>query len=181
MSAISVINKHSELIDVNTNYSHIEIDEKLNILKDENVLLISQSAFYENAKILVPGTGLIADIQQNVLQLSVNETEVVCQDNHKTLKHLIHFINDGPGDGFFSSTFKETSGIPFIDRITWWDSSLKQNRIFQTEFTRSLNKTTTTRSYKMYDTDGFTILSKATDVITFVSGIFEQSRTRTFT
>lgn len=99
---------------------------------------------------------------------------------HAVLHQLIHFLDEGPGDGFGTTLFKEVVGFPFPVRITWWSSPSKINRIFQTELTRS-NFTTVTQSYKLYNADGVTIATSATDVITYVSGVFETSRTRTFT
>jgi len=103
----------------------------------------------------------------------------ITSEDHKALRQLIHFLEDGPGDGFSTaSLFKETEGIPFPTRITWWDSAIQDKRIFQTEITSS-GVFPVTETYKVYDTDGVTVLKTATDVITYASQCFEVGRTRT--
>lgn len=102
----------------------------------------------------------------------------ITDTDHKILRQLIHFINDGPGDGFYSNPFREISGGMFPDRITWWSDSNKTLRLFQTEITRS-GIYPITESYKMYASNGTTIIAMATDSITY-QGAFEVARSRSF-
>lgn len=102
----------------------------------------------------------------------------ISSDDHKTLRQLIHFINEGPGDGFYSNPFRETVGGNFPTRITWWSDSNKTIRLFQTEITRS-GIYPVTQNYKMYATDGVTVSSQASDTI-FYQGAFETARSRSF-
>jgi len=99
-------------------------------------------------------------------------------DDHKSLRHLIHFLNEGPGDGFYPNPFREISGGVFPTRVTWWTDANKTLRLFQTEITRS-GIYPITESHKMFASDGITILASAKDVITY-NGVFEMARSRSF-
>lgn len=101
----------------------------------------------------------------------------ISDTDHKTLRQLIHFINNGPGDGFYSNPFRETAGNPFPTRITWWSDSSKTLRLFQTEITRS-GIYPVTESYKMFSAGG-ALLAVATDAITY-QGAYEVARSRSF-
>lgn len=106
-------------------------------------------------------------------------TGSVNPEDHKTYRHLIHFINGGgPGDGFATNPFQEVIGTAFPSRITWWTNANKTLKIFQTEITRS-GIFPITQSYKIYDTDGVTLLKTATDII-YYNGAFETFRSRSF-
>jgi hypothetical protein len=98
---------------------------------------------------------------------------------HKALRHLIHFIDEGPAGGFASGAFKEIlpSANPFPTSVIWWESSGKTQKIVE----KTITYTTvfpTTIEWKMYDTDGTTVLVTVTDAISY-SGAFETTRTRT--
>ena len=58
---------------------------------------------------------------------------------HKRLRHLIHFIDEGPADGFASGAFKEVlpAGSPFPTSIIWWESTSKLQKIVEKTITRS--------------------------------------------
>ena len=103
----------------------------------------------------------------------------ISADQHKTLRQLIHFIDDGPAEGFTSGAYKETlsSGSLFPTSIIWWESSSKINKIVEHLLTwTGINVTTS--QWKIYDTDGSTVLWIVTDSISY-SGIVEITRTRT--
>jgi hypothetical protein len=95
---------------------------------------------------------------------------------HKALRQLIHFINDGPAEGFASGAYKETTGTVFPTAVVWWESSAKLKKIVERLVTWTGAKATQDQ-WKMYDTDGSTVLITVTDTITY-SGVFETSRTR---
>lgn len=99
---------------------------------------------------------------------------------HKALRDLIHFIDDGPADGFSSGAYREIlpAGSPFPTLWTWWESSAKLKRIVDLTVTRNSNKTPATEQWRIYDTDGTTVLATVTDTIAY-SGVIETSRTRT--
>lgn len=99
---------------------------------------------------------------------------------HKTLRQLIHFIDDGPAEGFASGAYMETlpSANPFPTSFIWWESAAKLKKIVEETVTYNSNKTIATDEWKVYDTDGTTVLATVTDAISY-SGVFETSRTRT--
>lgn len=101
------------------------------------------------------------------------------ESGHRTLRQLIHFIDDGPAEGFASGAYKETlpAGAVFPTSIIWWESSSKLKKIVERTLTwTGVNLTTSV--WKVYDTDGSTVLATVTDTISY-SGIFETTRTRT--
>lgn len=106
-------------------------------------------------------------------------TTGITANEHKALRHLIHFINDGPADGFVSGAFKETlpSSNPFPTSVIWWESAAKIRKIVEKIYTYNSNKTPATIQWKMYDADGTTVIATVTDSITY-SNVFEISRTR---
>lgn len=99
---------------------------------------------------------------------------------HQALRQLIHFIEDGPATGFATGAYKETlpSADPFPTSFIWWTSAAKTAKIVELTITYNSNKTPSAEEWKMYDTDGTTVLSTVTDAISY-SGVFETTRTRT--
>lgn len=95
---------------------------------------------------------------------------------HKILRQLIHFIDNGPAEGFTSGAYKELTGTVFPTAIVWWESSSKLKKIVEKLITWT-GVNPTTEAWKVYDTDGTTVLATVTDTISY-SGIFETSRTR---
>lgn len=98
---------------------------------------------------------------------------------HQALRQLIHFIDNGPTNGFASGAFRENlpTANPFVTSVTWWTTSAKTHKIVEKLITYT-GVLATTVQWKMYDTDGSTVLATVTDAITY-SGIFESDRTRT--
>jgi len=98
---------------------------------------------------------------------------------HKIVRHLIHFIDDGPADGFVSGAYKEIlpAGNPFPTQAIWWESAAKLKKIVEFNMTRDSQKKPATEEWKMYATDGTTVLCTVTDTITY-SGVQESTRTR---
>lgn len=105
----------------------------------------------------------------------------ISDTQHKALRQLIHFIDDGPADGFASGAYKETlpSADPFPTSFIWWTSAAKTNKIVELTVTYNANKTPATEEWKVYDASG-TLLVTVTDTIGY-SGIFETTRTRVIT
>lgn len=108
------------------------------------------------------------------------------ESTHRTVRQLIHFIDDGPAEGFASGAYKEIlpAADPFPTTVTWWESSSKSKRIVEKTITRTgggaTNVTPTPIVWDIYDTDGTTKLATVSDAIIY-SGVFETSRTRTIT
>jgi hypothetical protein len=94
---------------------------------------------------------------------------------HKTLVDLIHFIDEGPAQGFASGATKEVTGTVFPTNVVW-------KRANATKLVEQLITWTgafpTTIQWRIFDLDGATILGSVTDVISY-SGPFETGRTRT--
>lgn len=100
------------------------------------------------------------------------------ENAHKILRQLIHFIDDGPAEGFTSGAYREvTNPGTAPTAIIWWESSSKLKKIVELGLTWS-GVTVTQEQWKVYDTDGSTVLATVTDAISY-SGIFETNRTRT--
>lgn len=99
---------------------------------------------------------------------------------HNALKQLIHFIDDGPTDGWASGAYKETlpSANPFPTSEVWWTTSGKTHKIVSLDTTWT-GVNITLEVWKVYATDGSTVLVTLTDTIAY-SGVFETSRTRTW-
>lgn len=100
-------------------------------------------------------------------------------EQHEVLRQLIHFIDNGPTSGFASGAYRENVGGVFPTSITWWTSAAKTHKIVEKLLTYT-GAFPTTIQWKMYDTDGSTVLATVTDTITY-SGAYETSRTRTIT
>ena len=96
---------------------------------------------------------------------------------HKALRDIIHFI-DGPGDGFASGAYRETVGGPFPTSVTWYESNTKSEKIIEQTITRTTLIAPTPIVWRMYDTDGSTVLVEVQDDLVY-DGVFEANRTRT--
>lgn len=106
----------------------------------------------------------------------------VSKQQHKTLRDLIHFIDEGPGDGFASGAEKVIlpSGNPFPTQVTWYLDSTHTTKLVEKFITYNANHFPITIQWNMYDFDGLTLIHTVTDVITYNSA-FESSRVRTIT
>lgn len=102
-------------------------------------------------------------------------------DTHKTLRQLIHFISEGPAEGFASGAYREQlpSGDIFPTSVIWYTDSGKTDKIVERLITWT-GVNVTQDKWKIYDTDGSTVLWTITDAISY-SGIVETNRTRTIT
>jgi hypothetical protein len=93
---------------------------------------------------------------------------------HKTLLQLIHFIDDGPADGFTTGATRTTTGTAFPSQILWRRADatklVEKNLTYTGAFP-------TTIEWKIYAADGTTVLATVTDTISY-SGAFETGRTR---
>lgn len=118
--------------------------------------------------------------EANVTPLTLSDlvagTGGLTADAHKTLRQLIHFIADGPAEGFATGAYREVTGTIFPTAVIWWESSGKLKKIVERLLTWT-GVNVTTDKWKVYDTDGSTVLWTITDTVSY-SGIFETSRTR---
>jgi len=98
---------------------------------------------------------------------------------HDPVRSLIHFIDNGPAEGFATGAYKEVlpTANPFPTSIIWYTDNGKAQKIVEKTITYTTAFPTTIQ-WKMYDTDGTTVLVTVTDTISY-SGPFETDRTRT--
>lgn len=101
------------------------------------------------------------------------------EEQHKALRQLIHFVDEGPAESFASGAYREVTGTIFPSAIIWWESSAKLKKIVSQDITWSGAKPTQV-VWKIYASDGSTVLATVSDAITY-SGVFESSRIRTIT
>lgn len=98
----------------------------------------------------------------------------VSETAHKSLLQLIHFIPEGPAEGFATGATRTTTGTTFPSQILWRraDSTklVEKNVTYTGAFP-------TTIEWKIYAADGSTVLATVTDTVTY-SGPFETNRTR---
>lgn len=121
------------------------------------------------------GLGLIG----TTLEVTSAPTGITA-NGHKILRQLIHLANQGPYEGFASGAYQETlpAAAVFPTSFIWWESAAKIKKIVEETVTYNPTGTIATDEWKVYDTDGVTVLATVTDAITY-SGVFELSRTRT--
>jgi len=98
---------------------------------------------------------------------------------HKALKQLIHLADDwGPFEGFTSGAHLEvTPAGPFPTLFTWWTGVAKTHKIVDELVSYNANKTVNQVTFRVYDSDGTTVLATVTDTYAY-TGVFESSRTR---
>jgi hypothetical protein len=97
---------------------------------------------------------------------------------HASLRQLIHLAHNGPFETFASGAYRETVGGVFPSAVIWYNDNTKAKKIVEKGIAYNPNKTVSQIVFKVYDTDGITVLATATDNITY-SGVFETSRVRT--
>ena len=110
---------------------------------------------------------------------TLSSSSGVSYNDHQQLRQLIHFIDDGPTLGFPNGSYKETlpAGDPFPTLEIWWESPAKLKKIVQLEVTRSMGQLPTEETWKMFGSNGTSVIEQVTDTITY-SGPFELFRSR---
>jgi|SRR5579885_2955638 len=121
-------------------------------------------------------------VQSNTVQKAIQELDVgkLSSFDHETLRQLIHFIDEGPADGFASGAYKVISPTPsvFPTSIVWYTDNTQTKKIVEKTIVWS-GPVPSTITWKVYNTDGVTVAHTVSDSITYVSNIFEHTRTRT--
>ena len=103
----------------------------------------------------------------------------ITPQEHETLRQLIHFIDQGPGDGFASGAFKESLPAgPFPTSIIWYLDVAKTKKLVEKFIIYNANRFPVTIHWNMYDYDGITIVHTVIDSITY-NAAFESTRIRT--
>ena len=104
------------------------------------------------------------------------------ESTHETLLQLIHFVDEGPADGFASLATKTVTGGLFPTLTEWHRAD--DTLLISKAIDRSAGAATTLKPtpivWTLYDTNGTTVLHTVSDAITY-SGIAEASRVRTIT
>ena len=105
----------------------------------------------------------------------------ISETTHRTIRQLIHFIDEGPAGGFASGAYREQlpSGSIFPTSVIWWESSSKLKKIVERTLTWT-GVNVTTSVWEIYDTDGSSVLATVSDSISY-TGVVETNRTRTIT
>lgn len=96
---------------------------------------------------------------------------------HETLRQLIHFIDNGPAEGFASGAYRENTGTVFPTAITWYDQAGVGKKKIVEKLITWTGAFPTTIAWKVYDASE-TLLATVSDSISY-SGPFETHRTRT--
>ena len=118
-----------------------------------------------------------------VLDLGATAGGGITESQHKVLRNLIHFIDEGPGEGFTSGATKTITGGLFPTSVLWRDAA--GFKLVEKLITRSgggaTNLKPTPIKWKIYDGVGDAsgnVLFTISDAITY-SGAAEASRVRT--
>lgn len=160
---------------------------------DQNQLVVVESIVNSSAtgtlslyhpaattRIGIDSTGLSAisgtNLQDAIQSIDTILAIAVTTASHRTLRDLIHFIDEGPADGFASGAIKTTTGTAFPSYEVW--TTVSGLNIVDLTITRNGNKTPATESWRMYAADGTTVLTTVTDTISY-DGVFETTRVRT--
>ena len=98
--------------------------------------------------------------------------------DHEKLRQLIHLAENGPYEGFDSGATLDTGPWPFPSASIWREAN--GNKLTEKTWIRNSHNSPTTIQWKVYDSDGVTVLATVTDAITY-TGMFETARTRTVT
>lgn len=122
------------------------------------------------------------DITSTNVQDAINDLDKnkLNENEHETLRQLIHFIDQGPGDGFASGAYKETTpfGVMLPTNITWYEDNTKNKKIVE-QIIEWSGIVPSTITWNVYNIDGATITHTVIDTISYMNNIFETSRTRT--
>jgi len=123
------------------------------------------------------GSGAVSVLSASGGTIQISSSAITASQ-HRRLKQLIHFIDDGPAVGFGSSAYRETtpSGSVFPTNVTW-KTSITGSKIVEEIVTYNPNRTIATDQWKIYDSDGMTVLEQITDTISY-QGVIELNRTR---
>jgi len=101
----------------------------------------------------------------------------ITTSQHEVLRQLIHFIDEGPGDGFVSGAYKVILNQPFPTNITWYTDNTTLYKIIEKLITYNGSHIPTIITWNVYNTDGITVAHSLTDTINYTNNI-EISRTR---
>lgn len=140
----------------------------------------TQLAFLQNAGVM-NGLQIAYDQLDGYVQslIGAGGGGGITPTEHKTLRQLIHFIDEGPGDGFASGAYKVTlpTGNPFPTSMIWYLDNTMAQILVAKYITYNTSQLPVTIEWNMYDYNGVTIVHTVTDTITYI-GPFESTRNR---
>lgn len=93
----------------------------------------------------------------------------ITEAQHKVLRQLIHFIDNGPAEGFASGAYRETlpANYPFPTSVIWYTASDKLHKIVEKTYTWA-GSFPTTVVWKMYSAADV-LLATVTDTYDYSS------------
>ena len=104
----------------------------------------------------------------------------ITEAQHKILLDLIHFIDNGPGDGFASGAVRTTSPTgPFPTNIVWFLDGTLTTKLVEKIIVYTVDKVPATITWNMYDRAGLVIIHTVMDTFIYTNNIFESERIRT--
>jgi hypothetical protein len=115
-----------------------------------------------------------------ISQISGGTISGVTRSQHQTIPNLIHYLEEGPGDGF-AQAYKKVFGSPFPSAVVWYTDSTMRRMIVEKQIVRNSINMPITITWTVYSTDGVTPVHTVSDSITYSENIFETSRQRTIT
>lgn len=142
----------------------------------------------------IDGTTLLATVTDTISYSGVFETSRVRgivdtvpligsldTNSHKYVRQLIHLADGvgGPMEGFSTGAYRTVSPFasPFPTLIVWYEDNTMAKKIVQKSISYNTNKTASSITWQVYDTDGTTVLATVSDSLLY-SGVFEINRTR---
>lgn len=105
----------------------------------------------------------------------------ITEAEHKVLLDLIHFIDNGPGDGFASGAVRVTSpaGSPFPTNIVWYLDNTLTTKLVEKIIVYTSDKVPATITWNMYDRAGLVVIHTVIDTFIYTNNVFESERIRT--
>ena len=165
-----------------------EINHKIRA-KDITVICsdIDLLQFNNNHKLFLQSAGIINGLTIGVDNISQDLNDFISSggaggltaSQHEVIRQAIHFIDEGPGDGFSSGAYKSIIGQPFPTNITWYFDNTQAKKIVEKLIVRNSSQNPTNITWNIYDTDGITIVHSVSDNIGYNSNSIEINRTRT--
>lgn len=98
------------------------------------------------------------------------------ETQHRALRQLIHFIDEGPAEGFLTGAYREVTGGLFPTAVIWYDQQGEGKKKIVEQLITWSGVLPSAIVWKVYDSSEV-LLATVTDSPTY-SGIFETSRTR---